>query len=173
MLIYLQMIENEPDKIKFERLYLKYKYLMHHVANKILHNQEDAEDAVHEAFISIAKNISKVSQVDCPKTRSYIVIIVERKAIDILRGREKYPSSEYNDAMAGIEIRMDEDDALSCAMAKLPARYREILLLRYDNGYSTKELAKILNMSQETAQKALWRAKEALHKKMEEGGIEE
>lgn len=50
MLIYLQMIESEADKSKFEQLYLKYRSLMLRVAMRILHNEQDAEDAVHQAF---------------------------------------------------------------------------------------------------------------------------
>ena len=53
MLIYLQMIESEEDKSKFEAIYNKYRYLMFSVANRVLNNQYDAEDAVHQAFISI------------------------------------------------------------------------------------------------------------------------
>ena len=54
-MIYLQMIESEDDKVKFEEIYLKYKSPMFYAANKILHNEQDAEDAVHMAFIKIAE----------------------------------------------------------------------------------------------------------------------
>ena len=36
MIIYLQMIESDEDKSKFEQLYIMYKGLMFHVAMKIL-----------------------------------------------------------------------------------------------------------------------------------------
>jgi RNA polymerase sigma-70 factor (ECF subfamily) len=57
---------------------------MFYVAMKILHNEHNAEDAVHQAFLSILENLDKISNVECPKTQSYIVIIVERKAIDTI-----------------------------------------------------------------------------------------
>jgi len=60
-MIYLQMIESEDDKVKFEEIYRKYKSLMFYAANKILHNEQDAEDAVHMAFIKIAENIKKMN----------------------------------------------------------------------------------------------------------------
>ena len=47
MIIYLQMLETPEEKSKFEQLYLEYKGLMFHVAYEILHNEQDAEDAVH------------------------------------------------------------------------------------------------------------------------------
>ena len=94
-MIYLQMIESEDDKVRFEEIYLKYKSLMFYAANKILHNEQDAEDAVHIAFIKIAENIKKIDVLDCPKTRSYIVTIVENKAIDIYRRKSRHKEAEY------------------------------------------------------------------------------
>ena len=168
ILIYLQMIESEQDRSKFEHLHEKYKRLMFYVANQVLHNEHDAEDAVHEAFVSIIKNLKKISDVECPKTRSYVVIITERKAIEILRVRSKVINIDDEEALGGVAIPLPGDGGLADAMAKLPARYREVLLLRYDNGCSTKEIAQMLDMKRESVQKLLWRAKEALQKLLEQ-----
>ena len=61
MIVYLQMIETPAQKSKFEQLYLQYRQLMYAIAFSILHNELDAEDAVHQAFVAIIKNISKIS----------------------------------------------------------------------------------------------------------------
>ena len=61
MLIYLQMIENEEEKLKFIQIYEKYKDLMLYVAKHILGNDADAEDAVHEAFLASLKHLHKFS----------------------------------------------------------------------------------------------------------------
>ena len=50
MLIYLQMIETPEDRSKFETLYEEYRDAMYAVAQKILRNNMDAEDALHQAF---------------------------------------------------------------------------------------------------------------------------
>ena len=55
MLIYLQMIESADDKVKFETLYQAYSDYMYRVALAILRNVQDAEDAVHYAFVKIAE----------------------------------------------------------------------------------------------------------------------
>lgn len=167
MLIYLQMIESEEDKSKFEAIYNQYRQLMFTVAFKILNNQYDAEDAVHQAFVSLIDNLDKVKEVDCPKTKSYVVIITENKAIDIIRSRKHMIGEELNESLLGIQIPLPGDGGLADAMAKLPARYREVLLLRFDNGYSTKELAKMMNMTEGSMQKLIWRAKDALKKQLD------
>ena len=171
MIVYMQLIESDEDKSKFEQIYLKYRNLMFYVARKILNNQQDAEDAVHQAFVSIIENLEKISDVDCPKTRSYIVIIVERKAIDLMRKNEKVVSMESIDEATGIKISLPDDDGISNAFANLPARYREVLLLHYDNGYSTKEIAKMFGMKRSTVQKLLWRAKNTLQEILDKEGV--
>lgn len=85
MLIYSQMIESQEDKHKLEIIYERYRDELFAVANDILHNQHDAEDAAHHGFMRLEENILKIDAPDCPKTRGYIVTIVENRAIDIYR----------------------------------------------------------------------------------------
>ena len=56
MLIYLQMLESPEEKSILEQIYLEYRGLMYHVAYEILHNEQDAEDAVHHAFVNLSAN---------------------------------------------------------------------------------------------------------------------
>ena len=57
MLVFLQIIDNPEEQSRFEKLYWTYRGLMFHVAKKILGNDQDAEDAVQDAFLSIAKKL--------------------------------------------------------------------------------------------------------------------
>lgn len=167
MLIYMAMIDSPSDRDKFEKIYHKYRFLMLHVVKKILTNHQDAEDAVHQAFLSIIENIDKISAVECPETRSYIVIISERKAIDILRQNQRRNTVELNEDIVGLEIPFDEENSIAAAIAKLPAHYREVLLLRYDNGFTTKEIASILGITDSGVRKLIARAKKALQAALE------
>ena len=65
----LAMVEGPEEQSKFRALAARYERLMFHVARQILPNQQDAEDAVQEAFLAIAKNFSKIFAVDSPKTQ--------------------------------------------------------------------------------------------------------
>ena len=168
MLMYLSMIETPDDKVKFERIYNRYRNLMYHVAYKVLSNHYDAEDAVHQAFVAIIRHLEKISDIDCPQTRSYIVLITERKAIDLIRTRHSEKVIPLNEDLIGIEIPAPGDHGLADALAKLPAHYREVLLLRFDNGYSAKELAQMLGITESGVRKLIGRAKNALGRILEE-----
>lgn len=171
MIIYLQMIDDPQDRWKFEQLYTKYKDLMYYTACKILRNDRDAEDAVHDAFLAIVKHIEKISAVECPKTRAYVVTIAENKAIDLYRKKQRHPTGELMEETAGLSVEYDGDDELGRCMAKLPARYRQFLLLRYDHDYTVKEVAQMMGLSLSAAYKLEQRAKKALEALCKEAGV--
>lgn len=170
MLIYLSMIEAPDDQYKFEKIYKQYRNLMYHVAFKILKNHYDAEDAVHQAFVAVIRNLNTIDAIDCSQTRSLVVLITERKAIDILRINHHYQILQLNEEILGLEMPLPGDHGLADALAKLPANYREVLLLRFDNGLSTKELSNLLGMTQSGVRKLIGRAKEALRCILKEEG---
>ena len=137
------------------------------MAMGVLHDGPDAEDAVHQAFLSVLENLEKLPDVESPKTQAYVVTVTERKAIDILREEKNYVGAEMDEL--GMEFQTPGANGLEDAMERLPARYREIMLLRYQQGYDTKELARMMGMRRESVEKLLWRAKTRLRQIMEEG----
>lgn len=53
MIIYLQTIEDPGDRAKFAELYERYRAYMLKIADEILKNPFDAEDALHNAFMKL------------------------------------------------------------------------------------------------------------------------
>lgn len=88
MLAYMSLIDSPNDRVNFELVYQTYRNLMFFIAYKILNNPQDAEDAVHTAFIKIAENMSKIEVAVCPKTKAFVVTIVENTAIDLYRKKK-------------------------------------------------------------------------------------
>ena len=175
MLIYLSMIEDVEDQNKFEQVYLRYKNLMFYVAHRILNDAQEAEDAVHDAFVRIAEHIDQVGEPDCPKTRGFVVIIVERVALNRLerrRRREALPLEEWTPTAQREDPAPEEEEAFSRAMARLSPRYRELLLLKHWQGFSDREIGKMLSMSQGNVARTLQRAKEKLREALKEEGVE-
>lgn len=162
MLVYMLMIDSPEDQSKFERLYLEYRGLMYHVAYKILHNEYDAEDAVHQAFLKIAENIEIIDGTICPRTQGYVVTIVENKAIDLYRYKHRHNTFSLDIENVGVPIDYDGPNVITKCMSQLPARYREVLLLKHFHGYSSKEVANMLGLSEANVIKLDQRAKKQL-----------
>ena len=156
------MIDSNEDRSKFQELYIHYRKIMYHVAYEILHNHHDAEDAVHQAFLSIAERIQYIEDSVCLRTKSYVITIAENKAIDMYRSKNRHPLIEYNDENLGITIEYDGTNTLARCIAQLPARYRELIILKYVHGYTFRETAKIMSISEDNAKKMALRAKEKL-----------
>lgn len=171
MFIYLMMIDAPEDQSKFEKVYHTYKGLMYHTAYKILNNEEDAEDAVHNAFVKIAENISKIGEPVCPKTKVYVVTIVENKAIDLYRANQRRHNVAYIDEISAISVEDSKVHGLAACMAKLSPRYRQVILLKYYEGFSCREIAKQLNITEANAIKLDQRAKNKLLQICKEEGI--
>ena len=134
MIVYLQMIDAPEDKHKFEVLYHEYRGLMFYIANKILRNEQDAEDTVHTAFVTIAENIQKIDEPVCPKTKGYVVIIVESKAIDLYRHKQRHPEIAFREEFVEQTISFEGSYAVTQCFACLPAQAKHILLLKYQYG---------------------------------------
>ena len=171
MLIYLQMIETPEDRSKFEIIYEKYRDYMYRVAFAILNNQEDAEDAVHYAFVKIAKNIKKIGEPECLKTKGYAVTIVRNAAIDIYRKKQAHPHTEYTDRAIGMPMEYDGDNTVASCILKLSERQQSIIILKYHHGYELKEIAKMLGITYRNALQIEQRAKAKLRALCEEEGI--
>lgn len=171
MLLYLAAIQEPEDREKFRVLYTNYRGLMFHVARRILGNDQDAEDAVHNAFEKIIKQIEKISHPDSPKTKAFVVTIVENKAIDLYRQKARRPAQELWEEAEGVQVDYHGDDGLARCILALPARYREWILLKYDHGYETAELAALLGLSLDAAYKLDQRAKKKLEALCREEGL--
>ena len=167
MLVFMQMLDTVEERSKFEQLFHSYRGLMFHVANQILNNEHDAEDAVQQAFFAILNHLDKISEIQCPQTRSFVVTIVERKAIDLYRAKNRSAVLPFDDEFINIQSSSETDVVsartdLAKAMAMLPARYREVLLLKYDNGYSDEEISAMCSMTRANVKKTIQRAKKKL-----------
>lgn len=168
MIVYLQMIETAEEKSKFEQIYLKYRGLMYHIAYKYLQHEQDAEDAVHQAFIKVAENISKLSEPECPKTKQFVVIIVENKSKDILRARNRNRVLPFVEEISHSFDKTAADDTLSRCILRLSDQQQQVLWLKYHHGYNLREIAKMLDISLAAAQKIDQRAKKKLEALLEE-----
>ena len=157
MLIYLTMIEAEEDRHRFLSLYRRYKKLMLYIAHDILHDPHDAEDAVHEAF-------------------SLIVLITNSKAIDLYRNKPRragtVPLEDCTAAAPPQAEGVERGDGVDRAIAALPRRERDVLLLKYDQGYGNSEIGKLLGLRPDHISQIAHRAKEHLRKNLEEMGVE-
>ena len=161
MIEYLKTVKPKRHKYKFEKIYLEYGEMMYNIAFNLLQHEQDAQDAVQQAFVSIAENIADIDEPG-PKTKGYVAVIAENKAIDLLRRRKRQPVSLAGEDSVGIEIEYDGNNLLTACINNLPALQRQVIWLKYVYGYSLREIADRLNMTYGSVCKLHQRAKAKL-----------
>ena len=169
--------ESSPEMGKIEEIYLKYRDLMLFIADRILGDTKESEDVVHQTMVKLMEIADGIGEAGSPRTKALVATVTERTAVDLYRRRRRRTAVPFDEEFVQIADTAPLDAAaertdLAAAMARLPARFREVLLLRYDGGYNCGEIAGLLSMSQANVRKTIQRAKERLEAELTEGGSE-
>jgi RNA polymerase sigma-70 factor (ECF subfamily) len=154
------------DREAHYKLYKLYSRAMFNVSYRILGSEEDAEDALQEAFISAFRSLE--SYRGDAAFGAWLKRIVVNKAINLLKKRkhETIPDDENWDvAEQDVQAEYKEEltvDRVRKAIGQLPDGYRAVLSLYLLEGYDHEEIAGILNISESTSKSQLNRAKTKL-----------
>jgi RNA polymerase sigma-70 factor, ECF subfamily len=132
-------------------------------------DQEEARDAVQEAFVQAWKNWDKVGGYDDPAGW------VRRVALNRLLNRRR-ALLRRGQALIHLSGRLSTPDgspaegaaALLQALAELPLKQRTALTLRYLGGYSLAEVADAMRVSEGTVSQHLHRGRESLRRSLED-----
>lgn len=149
------------DKDAFVELMRMYKNTMSKAALAILGNEDDAADAIQDAYLACFRNIHKLKKVNYFKT--WLIRILINKCYDIRKKNSRYVGfSELSEPMYH-ERAIDEleDDIL----AELGENYSLILSLYYVSGFSAKEIAAMLKMNENTVRTRLSRGRDKLNER--------
>ena len=147
------------------------------VARRMLHDEEDARDAVQEAFINAYR--SRASFKGDAKISTWLHSIVVNTALMKLRARRRRPEDSIDellpsfasDGHQAVESREWSDALLERketaglvrdAIARLPEPYRLVLVLRDLEERDTAETARILGTTTTVVKVRLHRARQAL-----------
>ena len=174
--LYLALIDEEWDLIRFEEAYYEYKGLLHYIAKKILQDEHRAEDAVQEAFLRIAKNFHKVGNVKTTSTKNFFILITRRVCLNLLEREEKFSTAteeeislfENSYTPGSLPDSFAGEAELIRQILSLPESARSVLYLQAVYGFNAKETANLLGISVGAVWKRTSRARAILKKELEE-----
>ncbi|MDE7361745.1 MAG: sigma-70 family RNA polymerase sigma factor [Oscillospiraceae bacterium] len=162
---------------EFDRLYNNYKRLMFGIAYDILKNEQDAEDAVQDAFFKIADNLDRIADADSPQARNFAAVVTRNICFNMLRKRHIETDIDGTDVSSDMSA---EDEFLSAqgvetlerALESLPEKYRDILYLTAYEELSLREAAKLLGITYENAKSRVKRARKKVSEFLKEVSYE-
>jgi RNA polymerase sigma factor (sigma-70 family) len=134
------------------------------IAYSYLQNMSDAEDILQDTLIQFLKTAPVFENITHEKAW------LMRVAINLSKNRIKYRKTRET---------MELDDSLACeessdlsfvwdAVNSLPVKYREIIHLYYHEGYSTTEIASLLQQKENTVRSFLQRGRNQLKRILQE-----
>ena len=149
----------------------QYASTLYRVAFSVLRNQQDAEDAVQEAFLRVLRHRETLGEIR--DHRVWLVRIVWNIVLDRKRRAKTRPETDDIADLARVlpanglsaEQRaaavQHHAQVLGC-VEKLPAREREVMLLSAFEELSSVEIAAVLGVTESSVRSRLFRARNLL-----------
>jgi len=168
--LHLALAERDdfPIPNELERIFQDHSAVVFRTAYRITGNASDAEDVLQTVFLRLIRREDSTSSMLNPD--SYLRRAAIHASIDLLRERAKpvVPMERASD-----KSRPPDDavlrDTLRRALAQLDPRQAEIFALRFLEGYSNSEIARMLGMSQVLVAVTIHRTRARLQKEIRKG----
>src|SRR5215472_15407034 len=167
---------DSQDRARFEQLVLPHLDAAFNLARWLLRGRTDAEDVAQEAMLRAFKFFRGFHGGDA---RAWLLQIVRNTCYTWLeKHRPADVSTEFDEELhtkpgttpETLAIASDNRERLTHALEELPARFREVLVLRELQGCSYKEIATITSMPIGTVMSALSRARQRLQRGLSQPG---
>ena len=166
----------EPSE--FELLVDRYQDAFLRAATKIVHQKEDAEDVVQDAFVKIYMNAGRFKKVEGASFKSWGYKIVINTALTRYQKLKKtWGAVEYLDSMLykgfdvmqsdKVELEADAKIIVTKLLAEMPENLREVLKKYYLEDKSQKNIASEEGVSLGTVKMRVFRAKKEFKKVVE------
>jgi RNA polymerase sigma-70 factor (ECF subfamily) len=160
------------DRLAQKELYERYKRAMFSLAYRITGDFEMASDVLQDAFVKIFRALHSFRREST--LGAWIKTIVIRTAYGKLR-KEKLFTEPIDEQTASQVIDWGDylaAEYLEKAILSLPEGYRTVFVLIEVEGYSHKEVAKMLDISVGTSKSQLFYAKKKLREILTAFGYE-
>lgn len=160
----------KENLISFEALILPHLDAAYNLARWLLRSEQDAEDVVQEAYLRAFKSFDgfhgsngRAWLLTIVRNTSY-TLLKKNKAVDLTTpfDDEIHAIGHESASPATILEHVEDTELMRNAIDKLPAEFREILILRHQEGLSYKEISDIAQLAPGTVMSRLARARAKL-----------
>lgn len=141
-----------------EELVLKYSNTLYKICIVMLCNEQDAKDAVQDTFCRYLEKRPDFANEEHGK--AWLIRVASNICRDMLRARSRHPKVSIDD-LSNVLAAPAQRDVLTELM-ELPPKQKAVIYLHYVDGYSVKEIADILKITESAVKKRMQRGREYL-----------
>ena len=140
----------DPLRTQLAEIYDRHGAALFRVAWTLLRSRPDAEDAVQEVFLGLARTQSTLGRIE--NLRAYLFAALRHAVARVAARRKTEPLPDDPPAREpDAEIDAEIFQLLERGLAALPAEQREVLTLKIDGGLTFAEVAEVLGVRLKTA----------------------
>lgn len=156
-------MSNKATNADLENAILKYSDLLYRICFLILKNEQDVGDVIQETFIQYMKKHPDFESEE--KKKAWLIKVSQNKCKDFLRFHKRHsyvPLDEVEDILMGTSDVESSDKVQLEEIWELDYKLKSVVILYYIEGYSIKETAQMLAISESACKKRLERARNKL-----------
>ncbi len=153
----------------FGILYERYHSAMVALAYSVLGDKDLADDAAQETFATACQQLDSLKHRD--KFAGWLASICRNTARNILRSKRKTEAGELQKCTENENIEVHRRDLIREAVWKLRSADRELIVMRYYDGFSQAQISKVLNISPSAVNGRLVRAKRKIARYLKRNGF--
>ena len=154
---------------EFRVLYDRYVDMLYKICMVYLKNENDAKDGVQEIFLKLWEKRPSFS--DQEHEKAWLIRIAKNHCINQLKSSWFRKRSDPPDWSAIPAEEAEEDTELLELVMSLPVKFREVLYLYYYEGYSVREISRLLDRKESTLQSRLAAGREKLKERIKDHGM--
>lgn len=148
------------NNTEYRRLATLYLDTIYRVALNGCKNHADAEDVVQNTFLKLLNNHNDFTDDD--HARKWLIRVAINECNTLWRSPWKKHTTSLDELSTEPTFSSPDKSELYYAVIELPAKYRQIVHLYYFEGYSVREIAELLSLSETAVQTRLLRARKQL-----------
>jgi len=153
----------------FGILYERYHSSMAALAYSVLEDRELANDAAQEVFAIACSDLPSLKHKD--KFGAWLAAICRNVARGMLRAKGRTTAPDIQRASEETDIKKLRRDVVRQAVWQLRSAERELIVMRYYDGFSQAHIGKVLNISTSAVNGRLVRAKRKIAKYLKRNGF--
>ncbi|MCI8440421.1 MAG: RNA polymerase sigma factor [Oscillospiraceae bacterium] len=157
------MVSSSYSSEEFLKIYNRHVDTVYRICFSFMKNSSDTEDMVQETFLKLLSNGKRFESESHEK--AWLIVTASNACKDALKHWWR-KNADIADCEALAQDAPFEMDGILSAVLELPADYKTAVFLYYYEGYSTPEIARMLDCPQSTVRSRLARARKLLEKEV-------
>jgi RNA polymerase sigma-70 factor (ECF subfamily) len=154
--------------IFFEEIYERYSQKVYRKCYSFVLDKSKAEDLTHDIFIKVVTKIGTFKE--NARFSTWLYSITYNYCLDSLRKVKRAKEQALEDNMEFVEEQVDvemlsmQSNGLQKSLSQISPEERSILLMKYQDDFSIKEISESMNLSESAIKMRLLRTKEKVKK---------